>query len=58
MTSRTDEPMTWRYERDAEQTRHRIAAGLDELNNRMTRDRYSMKCSPTPAAAAEHFFER
>jgi len=28
--------MTWRYERDAEQTRHRIAAGLDELNNRMT----------------------
>jgi ElaB/YqjD/DUF883 family membrane-anchored ribosome-binding protein len=36
MTSRTDEPMTWRYERDAEQTRHRIAAGLDELNNRMT----------------------
>jgi ElaB/YqjD/DUF883 family membrane-anchored ribosome-binding protein len=36
MTSRTDEPMTWRYERDAEQTRHRLAAGLDELNNRMS----------------------
>jgi ElaB/YqjD/DUF883 family membrane-anchored ribosome-binding protein len=36
MTSRTDEPMTWRYQRDAEQTRHRIADGLDELNNRLT----------------------
>jgi hypothetical protein len=36
MTSRTDEPLTWRYERDAEQTRHRLAEDLDELNNRLT----------------------
>jgi ElaB/YqjD/DUF883 family membrane-anchored ribosome-binding protein len=36
MTSRTDEPMSWRYERDAEQTRHRLAGSLDELNNRLT----------------------
>ena len=36
MTSRTDEPSTWRYERDAEQTRQRLAIGLDELNNRLT----------------------
>ena len=36
MTSRTDEPKTWRYERDAEQTRHRLAESLDELNNRLT----------------------
>jgi ElaB/YqjD/DUF883 family membrane-anchored ribosome-binding protein len=36
MTSRTDEPMSWRYQRDAEQTRHRLAGDLDELNNRLT----------------------
>jgi len=28
--------MSWRYERDAEQTRHRLAGSLDELNNRLT----------------------
>jgi hypothetical protein len=36
MTSRTDEPTSWRYERDAEQTRHRLADNFDELNNRLT----------------------
>jgi Protein of unknown function (DUF3618) len=36
MTSRTDQPSAWRYERDAEATRHRLANGLDELNSRLT----------------------
>jgi ElaB/YqjD/DUF883 family membrane-anchored ribosome-binding protein len=36
MTSRTEQPATWQYERDAEATRHRLANGLDELNSRLT----------------------
>ena len=36
MTARTDEHPSWRYEREAEATRNRLAGNLDELSDRLT----------------------
>jgi ElaB/YqjD/DUF883 family membrane-anchored ribosome-binding protein len=36
MTSSTHEQRSWRYERDAEATRHRLAENLNEISDRLT----------------------